>query len=206
MIRQTQISHKSKSGEWHLENIRWACSLTVQWGLTPSQPQQKDLELPNYALLCQNIAKIFIHSSLCLSSELWFSYCHVRKENLLAKHGIFGLVGFYGTSTIVGYLMRNPFLYILTVLFQTIQFSISTQFSSIWSIDRTLSGATTPDQSGPRNDGNKEVLCIPQSSNISGTSLSDCLVSYPRHSAGMQSVYSTAPADWATWHFSLTIQ
>ena len=32
---------------------------------------------------------------------------------------------------------------VTTVLFQTIQVSISTQFSSIWPIDRTLSGATT---------------------------------------------------------------
>ena len=68
-----------------------------------------------------------------------------------------GLVWFHGISTIVGYLMPNPFLYILTVmfqaiqfsisivfgytqlnvktvLFQAIQFSISTQFSPIWSI------------------------------------------------------------------------
>ena len=36
-----------------------------------------------------------------------------------------------------------------TVLFLTIQFFISTQFSSIWPIDRTLSGATTPGQTGP---------------------------------------------------------
>ena len=33
-----------------------------------------------------------------------------------------------------------------TVLIQTIQFSISMQFSSIWPTDRTLSGATTPGQ------------------------------------------------------------
>ena len=64
------------------------------------------------------------------------------------------------------------------VLFQTIQFSISTQFSSIWPIDRTLPGATTPGQSGPGSDGNQGVLCIPQSSSITGTSPSDCLVSY----------------------------
>ena len=38
------------------------------------------------------------------------------------------LVCFHGISTIVGYLMSNPFSYIYTVLFQTIQFSISTQF------------------------------------------------------------------------------
>ena len=39
-----------------------------------------------------------------------------------------GLVWFYGTSTIEGYLMPNPLLYIWIALFQTMQFSISTQF------------------------------------------------------------------------------
>ena len=38
------------------------------------------------------------------------------------------LVWFYGISTIVGYLMPILFLYIETVLFQTIQFNIITQF------------------------------------------------------------------------------
>ena len=45
-------------------------------------------------------------------------------------------------------------------------FSISAQFSSIWPIDRTLSGDTTSDLSGPKSDGNKGVLCVPQSSSI----------------------------------------
>ena len=40
----------------------------------------------------------------------------------------FGLVWFYGTSTIKDLFMPNPSLYIETVLFQTIQFSICTQF------------------------------------------------------------------------------
>ena len=91
-----------------------------------------------------------------------------------------------------------------TVLPQTIQFSISTQLSSIWPIDRTLSGATTLGQSGPGGEGNEEVLRIPQSSSITGATPSDCLVSYPGDTLGgfyisaeMQSVYSTAPADWA---------
>ena len=52
----------------------------------------------------------------------------------------FGLVWFYGISTIVGYLMPNPFLYKQTVLFQTIQFSIQSnvktvnfkQFNLVW--------------------------------------------------------------------------
>ena len=58
------------------------------------------------------------------------------------------------------------------------QSSLITQFSSIWSIDRTLSGATTPGQSEPRSDSYEGVLHIPQSSSITGASPSDCLVSY----------------------------
>ena len=118
-------------------------------------------------------------------------------------------------------------LNVKTVLFQTIQFNVSTvamskivpfqnnsvhslninsinmHFSSIWPINRTLSGATTLGQGGLGSDGNEGVLRIPQS--ITRTSPSDCLElysgrslvgSYP--SAEMQSVYSTAPADWAT--------
>ena len=91
-------------------------------------------------------------------------------------------------------------LLIKTVLFQIIQFNISTRSCSILPIDRTLKGATTP--------GNEGVLCIPQSSSIIGTSPSDCLVLYPGHScwkgvsyylAEVLSVYSTTPVDWATY-------
>ena len=68
-----------------------------------------------------------------------------------------------------------------------------------------LSGVTIPGQSGPECNGNEGVLSIPQSSSITGTSPSDCLVSYPGHSLGrgsylpaeMQSMYSTAPANWS---------
>ena len=78
--------------------------------------------------------------------------------------------------------------------------------SSIWPIDRTLSGATSPDQSGPGSNGNERVLHIPQSSSITEASPSYCLVSYPEHSLAvgvsylsteMQSVYSLTPANWA---------
>ena len=71
-------------------------------------------------------------------------------------------------------------------------------------MDRTLSGTTTPGQSGPGSNGNEEVLCIPQSSSITGASPLDGLVSYPRDLLGssylsveMKLVYSTAPDDWA---------
>ena len=49
---------------------------------------------------------------------------------------------------------------IKTVLFQVIQFSISIHFRCIWSIDRALSSATTPGQSGPESIGTEGVLCI----------------------------------------------
>ena len=53
-----------------------------------------------------------------------------------------------------------------TILFQAIQFILSTQFSSIWPIHVTLSGATTPGQSWPGSDGNERVLRIPKISSI----------------------------------------
>ena len=63
------------------------------------------------------------------------------------------------------------------------QFNLAVQVRSLnANIDRTLSGATTPGQSGPGSDGNEGVLRIRQSSSINGTSPSDCLVSYPEHS------------------------
>ena len=49
-------------------------------------------------------------------------------------------------------------------------------------MDRALSGATTPGQSGPGSDGSKGVPRIPQSPSTAETSPSDCLVSYPEHS------------------------
>ena len=69
-----------------------------------------------------------------------------------------------------------------------------------------LSGATFPGQSGPESNDNEGILRIPQSSSITGTSPLDRLVSYPWHSldgggsypsAEKQSVYSTAPTEWA---------
>ena len=55
------------------------------------------------------------------------------------------------------------------------------------------------------SDGDNGVLRIPQSSIITGTSISDSLVSYAGHSLGelypsteMNSVYFTTLADWAT--------
>ena len=76
--------------------------------------------------------------------------------------------------------------------------------NSIWPIDKTLSDATTPGQSGHGIDGNEGVLYIRQNSSITESSSSDCFVSYPGHSlkkfypsAEMQ---SATPPDLATRH------
>ena len=55
--------------------------------------------------------------------------------------------------------------------------------SSIWCIDRTLSGNTSPGQSELGSNGNECGVHIPQSSKI-GASPSDVLMSYPKHSVG----------------------
>ena len=97
--------------------------------------------------------------------------------------------------------MPNSFLYFLKVLFQAILFSISSQFSSIWLINRILSGATTPGQSRPESNDNGEELRILPSPSITGASTSDCLLTYPGHLLGLgsypsakkQSVYYTIP-------------
>ena len=52
--------------------------------------------------------------------------------------------------------------------------------TSVFSIDRTLSGATIPSQSGSDSNGNEGVLYIPQISKTRAL-LSDDLISYPGH-------------------------
>ena len=56
----------------------------------------------------------------------------------------------------------------------------------------TLSGATTPGQNEPGSDGSEGILRIPQSSSITESSPSDCLVSYLGHSWGVFPFYRDA--------------
>ena len=55
-----------------------------------------------------------------MSKETW------RSPKVLVR---FGLVRFDSISTTVGFLIPHSFLYISTVLFQTIQFSMSTKLN-----------------------------------------------------------------------------
>ena len=54
-------------------------------------------------------------------------------------------------------------------------------------MDRILSGATTPGQSGPGSDDNEGVLHIPKKCGITEATPSDCIMSYPGHSLGWRS-------------------
>ena len=69
-------------------------------------------------------------------------------------------------------------------------------------MEETLTGTTTPSQSGPRSKSNEGVVHIPQSS-WTRLNMRCSLVSCPEHLFGsylsteIQLAYSTAPADWA---------
>ena len=83
-------------------------------------------------------------------------------------------------------------------------FEQTKQFSSIWPIDRTLSGAITPGQSEPRSDRNKGYSTYPKAPALQEPH-HDNLVIYPRHLsvesysfAEMLSMYSAVLADWVT--------
>ena len=64
--------------------------------------------------------------------------------------------------------------------------------SYILPIDSTLSGATTPAQSGPSSVGHEEVLQIPQGSSITGASSTAFLMLYPGYSLGVLPLHRDA--------------
>ena len=89
-----------------------------------------------------------------------------------------------------------------TVLFQTIQFSISIQFSFIWPIDRTLSSTSTPGQVDQGAMAMNGYSIFPKAPTLLKPRHEIVWVSYPGHSleesyhsAEMQSVSSPIPAD-----------
>ena len=123
---------------------------------------------------------------LCITnSSHLFTYSSMIKQFYFKEYNSapVQVKGFQVLRCITNNLIKHlSFVYIQqTILFQTVQLSISHLFAhssncSIWPIDRILSG-----KSGPGSDGNERVLCIPQSSSITGASPSDCFVSYLGH-------------------------
>ena len=112
---------------------------------------------------------------------IWFILCHINhcrlanvKSVLHIQAVLFQTIRFGITTHIFIFTHLN----VKTFLFQAIQLSVITQFSFILPIDWTLSGASTPGQSGPWNNGNKGVLYITVAIPLY------CLVSYPWHLLG----------------------
>ena len=76
----------------------------------------------------------------------------------------------------------------------------------VYLIHRILSGATNLGQSGLGSNGVQGVICVLQFTSITGTSSSDCLVSYPGHFLEeyypfSKSAHATAPVYWATYTY-----
>ena len=77
---------------------------------------------------------VFIYIYICIFIYIYIVYmciyacAYIYIGFVLFCFVWFGLVWFYGISTIVGDLIPNPCLYMKTVLFQTIHFCISTGF------------------------------------------------------------------------------
>ena len=78
--------------------------------------------------------------SICLNSLVSLFKCKPGSRTVVVKFNymlrefiaflrLVGWLVFYGISTFVGYLMPNPFLCKWSVLFQTIQISMRTQFN-----------------------------------------------------------------------------
>ena len=128
----------------------------IEWGSICCSPVRSPT--PSHTQPFQIKWQVYFSKELCHSSLLCRCVMHTD---------VYVLCG-YTTHffTYKQFYFKQFSLNVKEVLFQAIQFSICTQFCSIWPIDRTISGATTPDQSGPGSDGNKVILYIPQSSNI----------------------------------------
>ena len=153
-------------------------------------------------------SEIVLIQTIQLSISIAFVYTQLNVKTV-----IFHTIQF-SPSTVSMSISNNSVSYTKTILFQAIQFSISTQFTSIWPIDRTMSGDTAPGQSEPWSNGNEGVLLIRQSSSITEASPSEIVLchiqnthwrgSYP--SAEKQSVFSIAQAYWQNQNQKLAIQ
>ena len=120
----------------------------------------------------------------------------LKQRFVLFVFGVLWHINFYMLSNAKSIFIQKQFYFkpftlelvcslnLKTVLFETIQFNISTQFSSISPKDRTRSVATTPSQSGSGSNSNEGVLYILQSSSITGTLPLDCLMVYLGQSLG----------------------
>ena len=96
-----------------------------------------------------NLCRLFNAKSIFIQKSVLFQTIQLSMSTYFVKTLLFPAIQFSQTVLIQTIQFCVSIVSVSkTVPFQTIHFSISMQFSSIWSIDRTLSGATTSGQSG----------------------------------------------------------
>ena len=166
----------------------------------------------------KTVCKLFVSSWLVVWVLWLINFCRLfNAKSILMKIVLFQTIQFSISTQLkckYNLIVKNISISNYSVLRKTTPFGISMPLV-LFNPYRALSSANTPDESGPRSDGNEGVLRIPLSSRITGTLPSDCLVSHAGHSLGVgsyptaekQSMYRTAPADkalfvldWYTWY------
>ena len=100
----------------HAHTNTSVCAVTLKHIFTPILSHTH-----TYVHQRSNTTHICTHTHIHPHTQM---YTHALTQTLICTC----LFGFYGISTFVGYLTPNPFLCKWIDLFQTIQFSISTQF------------------------------------------------------------------------------
>ena len=90
------------------------------------QSRERSSVLP-YASVLEAVKKGHFESPSTTVAKFYYLFILAKGESKTS--GCCWSFGFYGISTFVGYLPPNLFLYKQSVLFQTIQFSPSTQFN-----------------------------------------------------------------------------
>ena len=131
--------------------LRIDLGMMVIKGYLPS-PKAKALPEPHHQIiLCHN--QVTRGGSLTLLQRC--NRC-ILQPQLTGPSVMFNCKKFYFKQLSLTYTVFwvvYAHLNIKTVLFQVIQFSIRIQLSSIWPIDRTLSGVATLGQKKPKSDG-----------------------------------------------------
>ena len=180
----------TKTKETHYQLKWWGCSRSTVASIFSTHHMMFGMVLWHinlYSLF--NAISIFIQISFSISNNsVDYKYCFCL-HTWIVKTVLFPIIQFIVSAVSKS---KNSSLSNNSVLFGIIQFSISIllkcqncsissnsvlhkeKINSIWPIDKAISDATTPGQSGPGSDGNQGVLRIPQSSSIAGNTTSHC--------------------------------
>ena len=129
------FAHRPPSLTWG--PIKASCQINVSCNLLITMCWYQKLIIEYFCSDCipPNVLMHYDWDLMGVLDWVHFSMTSYQKETLLILYHfcysffLVGWLGFYGISTFVGYLTPNPFLCKLSILFQTIQFRMSTKFN-----------------------------------------------------------------------------